>query len=238
MTAWFTFQPTLTGTEGGAELLTGLHADPSLTEALGFSPVLGSMFTPEDDEAGVRLAGIGHELWTRRFGMQAGVVGRTLLLDGASYTVTGDVRPALVALKEGGRSGRGPSRRRSLRWLTVAEIALAFGPSDGPEAPPVAVVNRALAEKYFPTGSPLGREVRFWSTTFEIVGVAADVRFMDLAREPVPAVYASNTQLPMSSYEILVRATGGEEAALEAALEAVREVTAGIDADRPTPGGG
>jgi predicted permease len=64
-----------------------------------------------------------------------------------------------------------------------------FDSSDRPE---VAVINRALAEKYFPEENPLGRRVRFGSPDapwFEIVGIVGDVKLSGLNAAPEPAIY-------------------------------------------------
>ncbi len=55
----------------------------------------------------------------------------------------------------------------------------------------VAVINRALAEKYFHGENPIGQRIRFGATNswFEIVGVAADVKTSGLSAAPEPAVY-------------------------------------------------
>jgi putative ABC transport system permease protein len=54
----------------------------------------GRAFRPEEDRPGAApVAVLAHGLWQRRFGADAGVVGRPVVLDGAPYTVVG-VLPA------------------------------------------------------------------------------------------------------------------------------------------------
>jgi putative ABC transport system permease protein len=55
----------------------------------------------------------------------------------------------------------------------------------------VAVINRALAEKYFHGENPIGQRIRFGATNswFEIIGVVADVKTSGLSAAPEPAVY-------------------------------------------------
>ena len=55
---------------------------------LGVQPMLGRLFTAADTVAGHALV-LGHELWQSQFGGDASVLGRQLILDGASYTVVG-----------------------------------------------------------------------------------------------------------------------------------------------------
>ena len=60
----------------------------------GSQPVLGSGFTEEHDRTGgPAVAMLSHSLWQRRFGADAGVVGRSMLLGDTPVTMVG-VMPA------------------------------------------------------------------------------------------------------------------------------------------------
>jgi putative ABC transport system permease protein len=60
-------------------------------KTMGVEPALGRGFLPEEDRPGApaRVVLVGHGLWGRRFGSDPGLVNRTIVLDGASYTVIG-----------------------------------------------------------------------------------------------------------------------------------------------------
>src|SRR5262249_1240499 len=61
---------------------------------LGAQPLLGRVITEEDDKRGGPVVVVlGHALWQRQFGGDPGVVGKTVTLSGANYTVVG-VMPA------------------------------------------------------------------------------------------------------------------------------------------------
>ncbi len=111
----------------------------------------------------------------------------------------------------------------------------AFNHQDTATAPKVAVVNRALALKFFPGETPIG-------TTFEadpedidgpiqIVGIAADTRFADL-REPTPPTffvpYLQNVNGP-GRMMVEIR-TGAAPASI---LPQVRGVVESLDPDLP-----
>jgi putative ABC transport system permease protein len=83
--------------------------------------------------------------------------------------------------------------------------------SDGADAPRVAIVNQALADKYFPGEDPIGRRIVFDrvpepdSRWREIVGVVGNVRDETLALEEAPTIYAPTLQEDDLSMHVLVR---------------------------------
>jgi predicted permease len=83
----------LTGSSN-PELLEGVRASAGFFPALGVSPLLGRTFTLEEDRPGhEHVAVLSYRLWRSRFGGDAGIVGKTLDLNGYPYTVIG-VMPA------------------------------------------------------------------------------------------------------------------------------------------------
>ncbi len=57
---------------------------------LGVQPALGRAFTAADDQPGApNLVLVSHELWSRQFARDPAITGRTLKLDGDTYTVAG-----------------------------------------------------------------------------------------------------------------------------------------------------
>ncbi len=81
---------------GRPERLVGIQASASLLPVLGFSPALGRGFTPEEARAGAeRVVLLTDSFWKRSFGADPAVVGQTVLLDQAAYTVLGVLPPAL-----------------------------------------------------------------------------------------------------------------------------------------------
>jgi putative ABC transport system permease protein len=89
LTAAHPWSPVLTG-RGASEELAALKATPELFDLLGVAPALGRVFHGPGDERQVVL---GHALWQRRFGGDAGIVGQSLVLDGQSYVVAGVMPP-------------------------------------------------------------------------------------------------------------------------------------------------
>jgi putative ABC transport system permease protein len=86
-----------TGT-GEAERLSGYMISAGFFSTLGVTPVIGRTFRPEDDLAGagpvVILSG---GLWKRKFGSSPDILGKSMILNGTSYTIVGVV-PASFTL--------------------------------------------------------------------------------------------------------------------------------------------
>ena len=102
LAGYFGWQPTLTG-EGDAEQLTGVRASASLFLVLGVQPIRGQIFRSEDEPLGApRKVLIGEAFWSGHFGRTEDVIGRSLRLGDASYTIVG-VLPASFRLRPTGR---------------------------------------------------------------------------------------------------------------------------------------
>lgn len=87
---------TLTG-RGDPEQLIGLQTSEALLPALGLQLVIGRNFSPDEDRpGGVHVALIGHVMWRQRFNGDPSILGQTLTLDGAPYTIIG-VLPAAAS---------------------------------------------------------------------------------------------------------------------------------------------
>jgi putative ABC transport system permease protein len=87
---------------------------------------------------------------------------------------------------------------------------------DDERAPQVGTVNQALAARFFPGRSPVGRRIRmtgmdsFTDTWLTIVGVTGDVRSLGLTSPPQPEISVSYLQRPDRAFNlsIVIRAPG------------------------------
>ncbi|HYY56002.1 MAG TPA: ABC transporter permease [Pyrinomonadaceae bacterium] len=87
--AYDSWSPSLTGT-GEPERLAAGRVSSSFFNVLKAEPALGRAFLPSEEQRGNHLVAIlSYGLWQRRFGADAGLVGRTIMLNGAAYTVIG-----------------------------------------------------------------------------------------------------------------------------------------------------
>ncbi len=83
------------GSEGGRAVhVDVVSATPGIFTVLGVQPALGRAFNESEGHKGhERVAVISDSLWREQFGADRGILGRTVKLDGFTYTVVG-VMPA------------------------------------------------------------------------------------------------------------------------------------------------
>jgi putative ABC transport system permease protein len=108
-----------------------------------------------------------------------------------------------------------------------------FSDDDGPNAPPVVVINETMARQLFAGMEPLGQRVRIGPSGngpwMEVVGIIGDVRHNDLEEPPAPEMYIHYLQNPPVAPFLVIR-TAGDPAAL---IEPVRTVARTLDKDLP-----
>lgn len=107
-----------------------------------------------------------------------------------------------------------------------------FDSRDVKDGAPVAIINEALARKYFAGRDPVGLALTNlgpFDRTFQIVGVAPDMKLRTLREEPRPAVYVALAQAYMPSLALLVRTEG----APSTTMAGLRDVVARMDKDLP-----
>src|SRR5882762_1236978 len=83
-----------TAATGQPEALRSAAVSPNYFSVLGISPQLGRTFADGEDQQGRdHVAILSHELWERRFGSDALLIGRTVRLNRENYTVIGVMPP-------------------------------------------------------------------------------------------------------------------------------------------------
>ncbi len=104
--------------------------------------------------------------------------------------------------------------------------------TDTATAPPVAVVNEFMAERYWPNQDPLGKRFRVLgrdSKWVQVVGVAKNGTYLSIGEPHMPFFYAPFAQQPPTRMTLLVE-TSGDAAALSAPL---RSLVRSIDPHQP-----
>ncbi|HEV2287432.1 MAG TPA: ABC transporter permease [Candidatus Acidoferrales bacterium] len=82
---------------GMAERLSGYQISAGFFSTLGVNPILGRAFRPEDDQLGAApVVILGGGLWQRRFASSPDIIGKSIVLNGASYTIIGVIPPSFT----------------------------------------------------------------------------------------------------------------------------------------------
>src|SRR5262245_451086 len=103
------------------ERLTAAIASSDVFGAMGIRPLLGRTLSPDDDKPGAaRVAVISERVWRARFNADAGIVGRTIVLNNDPHVVVGVMPPAM----------RFPSRLTDV-WLPLGPVIPTFPTSRG-----------------------------------------------------------------------------------------------------------
>jgi putative ABC transport system permease protein len=105
----------------------------------------------------------------------------------------------------------------------------AFAAADGAGAPPVAIVNEAMARLYWPEQSPIGRRIKRGTPTapfpwLTVVGVARNVQQIALGQPAEPMVYLPLGQTHANSLALLVKSRQPDAPVIARIRAAVRAV--------------
>ena len=84
---------TLTGVED-PEQLRALSMSSGVFRVLGVDAEVGRTFSEDEEKRRDPVVVLGHQLWQRRFGGDRSVVGRSIRLNGAGFTVVGVMPPS------------------------------------------------------------------------------------------------------------------------------------------------
>src|SRR5439155_19778121 len=79
---------TLSGA-GAPEQVPARKATSNLWSVLGVTPLIGRMFTEDEDMKNAKVVVISHGLWQRRYGGSPDVLGRTITMNDTAYEVIG-----------------------------------------------------------------------------------------------------------------------------------------------------
>jgi putative ABC transport system permease protein len=110
-----------------------------------------------------------------------------------------------------------------------------FTEADGPDAPPVIIINRTMADKVFPGENPLGKRMQTGQpcptcSWFTVIGVVGDVKYSGLDASPAPTMYTHYFQDPFWRSMYVVVRTSVEPMGL---IGQMRQEVQSIDKDIP-----
>lgn len=92
---------------GEPEQLSLLGVTHEAFETFGVRPLLGREFSPQDDVRGApRVVVLSHELWSRRYGRDRSILGRTLRMSDLEFEVIGVMPPRMRMIDSEWRNER------------------------------------------------------------------------------------------------------------------------------------
>jgi putative ABC transport system permease protein len=117
----------------------------------------------------------------------------------------------------------------SSQYLKAMGVSLLAGrhleeADDRSGAPQVAVINQALAKKYWPDGSAVGQRLEMGPWKVEVVGVVRDLRQRFLRDDVQPQMFLPYTMEPTLQVSMVVRTAGDPSAVVPALHRAVWDV--------------
>ena len=188
----------LTG-NGRPERVDGVRVSSSFFPLFGAGAALGTVFSAEHDRpGGAPVVILTHGFWERRFGSDPGVIGKTLQLNGNSFTIVGVMSPAFSFDKDVMPAVNGIQRSDLLLPLPL---------------PPSARANRGGED--FNVFAKLQRGVTFERAQAEMDRVAASMR------RQYPAMYPANGGLTLSVVPLADQVLGDLRPVLYVLLGAV-----------------
>jgi predicted permease len=110
-----------------------------------------------------------------------------------------------------------------------------FGPQDTDKSQRVAVISETMAQRLFPSGSPLGQ--RFGtagpesSEAIEVIGVVKDARYGRLTEDLRPMAYYPHAQLPQPLGNFVVRFVGAPESVVPQVRQAISQINRNLPVD-------
>jgi putative ABC transport system permease protein len=158
-------------------------------------------------------------------------------LTGNNWPATMDIEGQPPAAKESDKIAL-PMRAVTPDYFNLMAIALISGrefrSTDDDKAPPVAIVNQAFTDRFFPKSNSVGRRVWFGGRKdagIQIVGEIANGRTDDLTQAPMPEIYLPLWQAQAFSKHLVVRTSADPRTVVVAVERELRAVdpTAAIE---------
>jgi putative ABC transport system permease protein len=158
------------------ERVSGFRVSPRFFETVGVAPQAGRGFLDEEGREGANhRVVLGHDLWQRSFGGEAGVVGQSVVVDGEPHLVVG-IAPVGFRFPEGAEMwspivlppvGSAP---RDAHYLSAIGL-LAQGRSQGDAVKSMALVAQRLQKEHPETNASRGLVVGPLQRSYEDIGL-------------------------------------------------------------------
>jgi predicted permease len=109
-----------------------------------------------------------------------------------------------------------------------------FTPAEDATKPPVTLINRALARRYFPGEQPIGKSINFDGgkpeQAMQIIGIIDDIREGPLDTDARAAFYVPFDQHALAFFSVVARTSVDAQSLLPTLTATMRQIDAGIAA--------
>jgi predicted permease len=110
-----------------------------------------------------------------------------------------------------------------------------IGPQDTKSSQKVAVVTESMVQKFFPTGSPIGKRFgikgRESSEQIEVIGVVKDAKYGNLKESFRPMAFYPYTQVPDVLGNFVVRFSGPASTVVPQVRETIKQINRNLPVD-------
>jgi predicted permease len=117
-------------------------------------------------------------------------------------------------------------------YFSTLEIGLVsgrdFAPQDSASSQPVVIVNHALANRYWPNQSPLGKRMQVEGKSATVIGVASTTHYFDLSERPQLFLYLPLYQFYDANVTMHVRTAGDASRYAAPIAESLHKLNAGL----------
>ncbi len=146
----------------------------------------------------------------------------------APFHIIGRARPRQG---EGSTAGLYRVSPRFFETMGIASLAgRLFNDADTASAPQVAVVNRTLAQRFWPGRNSLGEQIEIEGRLRTIVGIIGDLRSVPLHKTAVPEIWVPFLQAPSTTMMLTLRTRSDDPLKV---CSAIRQETGFLDPDQP-----
>jgi putative ABC transport system permease protein len=176
-------------TTGESRQIPGYYVSGQFLNTVGIVPILGRGFTDQDDRRGGEpIAILSYGFWQREYGGDRDVLGRTVSLDGNTFTIVGITPPDFFGVRVGTtfdvmvplaneaiiRGVESSLDRRSSWWLSVF-ARLAPGQTINQAQPLVRALQPQLREATMPQDWRPQDQATYLTETFTLMPAATGV---------------------------------------------------------------
>lgn len=103
-----------------------------------------------------------------------------------------------------------------------------FESSDTSSSTPVAIVNQAMAQAYWPNRSPIGGRIHMGKQSLEVVGIAKNIKYRDLSEHATPFLYLPFSQQYSEFMTLHVETAVDPETLAAPVMTEIRRLDAGV----------